>query len=436
MDWYVVLLLMLGGLLLCFGSGLPVAYSFLLVNLVGVYFLMGGTAPLGLMVVSAFDSISSFVLVPVPLFILMGEIMLHTGVAPRSLDALDKWIGRLPGRLSLLAVAGGTLLSTLSGSSMATTALLGSTLVPEMKKRGYSNEMSMGPILGSGGLAMIIPPTALGVLLGALAEISIARLLIAGIIPGLFLAALYVVYIVVRAATNPQLAPTYDIAKVSLTERIISLWYIIPLGIVIFMVLVTIFIGVATPTEASALGVLGTLIVAALYRRLNYRVLRQSLISGMRITAIVMMIIVGSKTFSQILAFTGASRGIVEMVTGLNVAPIVVIFMMMLIVLVMGAFIDQISIMMITIPVFFPVITALGFDPVWYGILLLVNLEIAGTSPPFGLVLFVMKSVVPDATLLDVYKAAIPFAVIDALGLFLMILFPPIVLWLPQLMLQ
>ncbi|MFQ5814025.1 MAG: TRAP transporter large permease subunit [Anaerolineae bacterium] len=436
MEWYVVLAIMVGGLLLLFASGLPVAYSFLIVNLLGLYFLMGGRAALGLMVVSAFDAISSFVLVPVPLFILMGEIMLRSGVGPRALDALDKWIGRLPGRLSLLAVAGGTMLSTLSGSSMATTALLGSTLVPEMKRRGYNNEMSMGPILGSGGLAMIIPPTALGVLLGALAEISIAKLLIAGIIPGLFLAGLYVIYIVVRAVANPKIAPVYAVEHVPLKEKVFSLWYILPLGIVIFMVLVTIFIGVATPTEASALGVLGTLIVAALYRRLSLSVVQQSLVSGLRITVIVMMIIVGSKTFSQILAFTGASRGIIEVVVGLDISPLSIVVVMMVIVLIMGAFIDQISIMMITIPIFFPVITTLGFDPIWYGILLLVNLEIAGTSPPFGLVLFVMKSVVPGATLGEVYRAAIPFAVIDALGMGLMIAFPALVLWLPQLMLK
>ncbi len=427
---------MLGGLLLLFASGLPVAYSFLIVNLLGLYFFMGGRAALGLMVVSAFDAISSFVMVPVPLFILMGEIMLRSGVGPRALDALDKWIGRLPGRLSLLAVAGGTMLSTLSGSSMATTALLGSTLVPEMKRRGYNNEMSMGPILGSGGLAMIIPPTALGVLLGALAEISIAKLLIAGIIPGLFLAGLYVIYIVVRAVANPKIAPVYAVEHVSLKEKVFSLWYILPLGIIIFMVLVTIFIGVATPTEASALGVLGTLIVAALYRQLSFSVIQQSLVSGLRITVIVMMIIVGSKTFSQILAFTGASRGIIEVVVGLDISPLSIVVVMMVIVLIMGAFIDQISIMMITIPIFFPVITTLGFDPIWYGILLLVNLEIAGTSPPFGLVLFVMKSVVPGATLGEIYRAAIPFVIIDVLGMGLMIAFPALVLWLPQLMLK
>ena len=354
----------------------------------------------------------------------------------RTLDALDKWIGGIPGRLSLLAVSGGTLFSTLSGSSMATTAMLGTALVPEMRRRGYSYLMSVGPISAAGGLAAIVPPSAMGVLLGSLAEISIAKLLIAGIGPGLFMAALYAVYIIVRAKLRPESAPTYDVARVSIREKLIGLLHLAPLSLIVFMVLGVIFLGVATPTEAAALGALGTAMVAAMYRSLTFKVVMLSVMSTVRVSVVVLMIILASNAFSQVLAFTGASRGLVEMVAGLDAAPVVILVLMMLIVLVLGMFVDQISIMMITVPIYFPLAAQLGFDPIWFGILMLLNMEVANTTPPFGLQLFVLKGVVPDASMLEIYKSCFPFVLLDMLNLAVMIVFPALVLTLPRLMLS
>jgi len=433
-EWYLTLAGLLAVLMVFFAAGMPVAFAFLLANVGGLYFFMGGAQGLSVLVTTAFSTVASFILLPVPLFILMGEIMFHSGIAGRALEAFDKWIGRVPGRLSLLAVGSGTVFAALSGASMATTAMLGSTLVPEMKRRGYSYIMSIGAISAAGGLAVIIPPTALGVLLGALAEISIARFLIAGIIPGVCMAALYTIYIVGRARLQPHLAPSYDVARVPRREKLRELPRLLPLGFIVFMVLGVIFVGIATPTEAAALGVVATALVAAFHRQLTFRVAYGSLVATIQVTVVVMMVIVGSKVFSQILAFTGGSRGLVELVQGLAAPPLVVLVIMMVVILVLGCFIDQISIMMITVPIFFPIANTLGFDPIWFGILLLLNLELASTTPPFGLQLFVLKGVVPDAPMADIYRSCLPFVLLDMLNLALMIAFPAVVLALPGLM--
>lgn len=434
MEWYITLTGMFGMLTLLFLAGMPVAFAFLLINVVGLYFFMGGEKALALLVTSAFDSVATFVLVTVPLFILMGELMFHSGVATRALDALDRWFGRLPGRLSLVAVGGGTIFAALSGSSMATTAMLGATLVPEMTRRGYSYVMSIGAISAGGGLAVIIPPTALGVLLAALAKISVAQLLIAGIIPGLFRAVLYAAYIVVRATLNPTLAPRYDVGWVPLRQKLLGLRHFLPLGIIVFLVLGTIFLGVATPTEAAALGVVGTLLAAALYRQLTLPMLYKSLTETARITVVVMMIIVGAQAFSQILAFTGGSRGLVELVQGLAVPPVVLLLLMLGVVVVLGCFISAIPIMMITIPIYSPLAHTLAFNEIWFGLLMLLTLEIGSTTPPFGLQLFVLKSVVPEASMGDVYWSCLPYTVIDMISVGVMIAFPVLVLLLPNLM--
>ena len=250
------------------------------------------------------------------------------------------------------------------------------------------------------------------------------------------MAALYAVYIVVQAKLRPESAPPYDVARVSIREKLIGLVHLAPLSLIVFMVLGVIFLGVATPTEAAALGALGTAMVAAMYRSLTFKVVMLSVMSTVRVSVVVLMIILASNAFSQVLAFTGASRGLVEMVAGLDAAPVVILVLMMVIVLVLGMFVDQISIMMITVPIYFPLAAQLGFDPIWFGILMLLNMEVANTTPPFGLQLFVLKGVVPDASMLEIYRSCFPFVLLDMLNLAVMIVFPALVLTLPRLMLS
>lgn len=432
----MLLLLILGSLLVLLFSGLPVAFCFMLINVIGAFLLWGGQIGLEQSAMSLFRSVARFTLLPIPLFILMGEVIFHSGVAPNMLDAMDKWLGRLRGRLALVAVVGGVIIATLTGTSMAGVAMLGSTLVPEMEKRGYKKPMTLGPILGSGGLAIMIPPSGLAVLLGAIGEISVGKILIAIIMPGLLLAAIYAAYIIIRCRLQPSLAPAYEIALPPLSEKLIaSIKYIVPLAFVIFMVTGVMFLGVATPSEAAATGALSCFILAAAYKRLNWEVVKKSFQSTMRVTVMILVIVSGSTAFSYILAFSGATSGLINVALGLPVSPIAIIIIMQVIVLFMGMFMDAISIMMIAIPLFMPVVRILGFDDVWFAVLIMVNIEVAQISPPFGMCLFTMKAVAPpDTTMEDVYRAALPFIYLILIAMALIIVFPLIALWLPGVM--
>jgi tripartite ATP-independent transporter DctM subunit len=435
MEWWVFLIMIVGVFLVLLGAGLPVFLAFTIVDVLGIYFLWGGAAGLGQLVHSIFSSISTFVLLPVPLFILMGELLFHSGAFVRAIDTLDKWMGRIPGRLCLLSIGGATLFSTLSGSSMGTAAMLGSLLLPEMQKRGYHKSISIGACM-SGSLAMIIPPSALAVVLGSLAEISIGKLLISGVLPGFFIAGLYIAYIVIRCKLQPSIAPAYSPRKVPWSEKIYALTKnVLPFASIIIVVTGLIFAGLATPTESAGMGVMTTFLLIALYKVMTWKVLKNSVDSTLRITVMMFMILTGSTAFSQILAFTGASRGLVELVVSFDLPNLVIIIVMQALMVVLGTFMEQVSIMMITFPIFMPLVHALGFDPVWFGLLVLINMQIGMTTPPFGLCLFVMKGVAPEGiTMMDIYKSVIPFILIDLSAMLIIMFFPSIALFLPGFM--
>lgn len=438
MEWYWSLALVMGGFLALLFLGCHIVFAFFAVNIVGMYFLMGGAAGLEQLVVSVYDSLTVFVLLPITLFILMGEVMFRSGVAQNMVDAIDKWLGRMPGRLSLLAVASGTVMSALSGASIGTTAMLGATLGPEMEKRGYHRSMSIGPIIGSGGLAIMIPPSSLGVILAVLAQISVGKFLIAIILPGLVMATLYFVYVVGRCSLNPRLTPAYDVARVPLSSKLkLTALYVLPLSLIIFLVVGLMFLGVATPTEAAALGTVGSFVLAACYGRLNWAVVREALESTLRISVMVLVILGAAQAFSQILAFTGANRNVVAWAAGLQMSPLLLIIVMQLVVLLLGGFISGVPLMMITLPVFMPVVQQLGYDPVWFCVLLLINIEMAQTTPPYGILLYVMKGVSPPGTTLGhIIRAAVPFLICDAIAMATIMAVPDIALWLPGLMLK
>lgn len=435
MAWGITLTAMLAVLMVILLSGIPIAFAFLLFNLLGVLYLMGpdGISQLS---VSMFSSLSKFVIAPVPLFIFMGTVMFHSGMAKRVIDIMDGWMGRMPGRLSVLTLVSGTIFSTLSGSTIATSGTLGKLLIPEMQQRGYNNSMAIGPIMGVGGLAMVIPPSALAVVLGSLGKISIGKLLIGGILPGLLMATVYLTYIIGRCWLQPSAAPSYVVTQIPLSERIIyTVRYALPLLSIIAAVLGSIFFGIATPTEAAALGAVTSLILCAVYGKLSRETLKKASLDAVEITAMVFLIIAGSTAFSQILAFSGVSRELIEVITKADLSPFLILLGMLLTTLILGTFMEQIAIMMITLPVYMPVIRALGFDDVWFGILMLINIEIALTTPPFGMICFVMKAVCPPGTrLTDVYAAALPFIACDLITMGLIILFPSIVTFLPSFM--
>ncbi|KPK27979.1 MAG: hypothetical protein AMK69_09525 [Nitrospira bacterium SG8_3] len=437
MEWWVFLILFFTGFLFLLAIGLPVAFSFLLINGIVVVFIMGTHAGPYQMTMNMFQSLTLFTLAPVPLFILLGEVLFHSGMALRALDVLSKLLGRLPGRLSILANLGGTIFAALSGSPMANTAMLGSLLVPEMEKRGYSRLMTIGPIMAAGGIAMIIPPSTLSVIYGTIAEISIAKLLIAGVIPGLIMGANYMTYIIGACLLKPELTPDFETEKVPARIKLFLFFRdVFPLSILMFLVLGLIFLGIATPTESAAVGVLGAFIQSIFYGGFSWEMLKKVVIATTRITGMIFLIVAGSMIFSQIMAFTGTTKGMTELIVGWPLPTMLKIIAMLIMVFFLGIFVDQVSIMMITIPLFVPVVDALGVDPFWFAIMMLIDLEIALTTPPFGVLLFIMKGVAPKGTTMtDIYGAVLPFVLCDTFAVILVMVFPPLALWLPSLML-
>ena len=436
MEWSVYLLLFFSGLGILLLIGLPVAFAFMLVNLVGVYVLWGGSIGLQQLILSIDSSVSTFVLVPVPMFILMGAVMFHSGVAYKMIDVLDEWLGRIAGRLAVLAVGAGALFATLTGVAMGSVAMLGSTLAPDMERRGYAKSMSLGPILASGSLAILIPPSALAIILASLGRFSVGKLLIGIIAPGFLLAFVYAAYIVIRCQLQPALAPAYVVQPSPLSQRIRgTATYVLPPMSIIFLVIGTIFLGIATPTEAAAVGALLSFVLAMGYGKLTWPVLKKALGSATSLSVMVLVILTGSAAFSQLLSFSGVTSGITNLATDLPVNPLIVLLMMQIVVIFLGMFIEQTSIVMVTIPIFMPIVTAMGWDPIWFGAIMMLNLEMATISPPFGLSLFVMKGIAsPSTTMGDIYRAALPFVGLNLVVMALMIAFPKIVTWLPGLM--
>jgi tripartite ATP-independent transporter DctM subunit len=417
--------------------GFPVALAFVTVNILGWLYFTGWNPESVLQVVSnSTILISRFTLGPVPMFIMMGSLFFHTGLAIRVFDGLDVLFGRLPGRLCYLTVAGGALFATLTGSSMANTAMLGSLMVPEMQRRGYSRRMAMGPVLGSGSLAMIIPPSALGVLLAAIANIDVGQLLIAGFIPGFLLAGLFAVAIWLQLAINPAGAPAYDVEAAPWAERLrVVAVNILPMSVVVFMVVGFIILGWATPTESAALGVLGVMILAALYRALTWQAILVAVDSTVRVAGMVFFILMNSTVFSQLLAFSGASAGLLGWVGGFEVHPLWILSAMFGVMILLGMFMDGVSMMLIAVPIFFPMAQHLGFDPIWYGLFMLLTIDMGGLTPPFGLLLYVMLGIAPKGTtLFQVAGAAMPFLACDVLLIAILVVFPGIALFLPSLM--
>ena len=436
MTWWLSAIVLFGVLTALFLVGLPAAFAFFGINIVGAWFYLGKDAGLVQLIRNGIVSITSFSLTPIPFFILMGEVLFHTGVAMKAIDAIDRVIWRVPGRLSVVAVVAGTVFSAISGSTIATTALLGSLLLPQMLQRGYHPNMAMGPIMAIGGVDMLIPPSALTVLLGSLAGISISQLLIAGIVPGVLLSMMFVGWIVLRAVADPSLAPAFEHEEVPLWERVKPLLlYVAPLVLIFVVVVAAMAAGWATPTEAAAIGAVATVAVAWIYRALTWSNLMGALLGTAGISGIILFIIIGATTFSQILTFSGATNGMVDAIRQAGFGAWPVLIAMMLVLLFLGCFIDQVSMMLICLPFFMPLVALYGFDPVWFGVLFLICMQLGLLTPPFGMLLFTMKSVAPaEIEMRQVWHAVTPYVVMGLAALLAVMLFPPLATWLPKLL--
>ena len=433
MEWQVAVLIIFSSLVVLMLTGMPIAICFMFINLIGAVLVLGYPAGLDYIIQSMWSSLATFTIAPVPLFVIMGELMFHSGLGGDVVKIVDQWLGRLPGRGSLIAVGSGVILAALTGVSIASVSILGSVLLPQMEKEGYHKSMIFGPILGGGGLAVLIPPSGLAVLLAAIGEISVGKILLAIIGPGLLLAALYAAYIIIRCALNPSLAPVHAAPKVSMREKLTNLAYnIFPVAAIIFSVIGFMVLGVATPEEAAASGALATLLVALVQKRMNRLVLKKTIVGSLRVTGMIFLIIAGARGFSQILAYVGATQAMAQFVLALPIHPLAIMGIMQVVILILGCFMDSAAIILLTMPIFVPAIISLGFDPVWFGAISVLNIEVGLITPPFGVALYTMKAVAPaHYTMSDIISSAVPFIFLQVLAIGICMMFPSIVMWLP-----
>jgi tripartite ATP-independent transporter DctM subunit len=413
--------------------GLPVAFSLCFVATIAILTVWGH---LGLPVIASasYASVTSFILVAVPLFLLIGENLINSGITGNAFDMMYKWLGWLPGGLAITTIATAAVFGAISGFAPAVCTIMGKAALPEMLKHGYSKRLSAGCILGGAALDILIPPSSLMVILGFLSGVSVAKLYFSGMVIGLMITFMFMVYIFLRALLQPGWAPPVEESP-PLRERLATLKYALPLMGVIFLILGTVFFGIATPTESAALGFWVTLILAICYGRFNVKGMKQTLSMTAQYTAMLFMIVIGATLFSRCVSYVGIAPSLVSWIESLKLSPWWVIITMQLMVMIMGSFMDAGSICFITIPFFMPVVNALHIDPLWFCSIMMVNLELGTIHPPIGLNIFVLKGVSPpEISMADIMIGCLPFVGIHIVGMVLVMIFPQIALWLPNLM--
>ncbi len=428
MSWAVFLILAIGLLLGVLFTGARIFVGFLLLNIVGVLILIGPRG-YGLFSNSIYETATSPTLVTVALFVLMGEILFRSGTVDVLFTSVDRLVGRLKGRLYVVSIALSTIFGALSGSAVAVAAMLGRSVLPLMERRNYDSRASAATILAGASLAPIIPPSLLAIIVGSLADVSIAGLLVAGIVPGLIFAALTLAFVYLRGGAMPP--PEPSASDISALRAVLNM---APFLLVVASVMGLILAGVATPSESAATGVVGALIVAALFGRLTWAMLREAIASAVTIATVILIIVVSAKLFSQLLSFAGATRGLVALIGDLGLTPDLTFLLMMLIPLILCMFIDQIALMLIVIPIYLPIIEELQFDPIWFWLLFLVNITVGGMTPPFGYTLFALKSAWEEASLGKVFSSAWPFVLLYLLGMVVLALVPGLTTLLPSML--
>lgn len=379
----------------------------------------------------AWGSSADFILVAIPMFILMGELLLRSGVTDAMYGALDRWVGRIPGGLMHTNVAASAVFSATSGSSIATSATIGTVSIPNMERHGYHPGMFLGSIAAGGTLGILIPPSINMVLYGAMSETAVSDLYLAALIPGILLALMFSGYIFIRCSINPSLAPPTE--KVKWSERIAALQHLLPPIFLFLLVVGSIYAGFATATEASALGVMGAVLLVIMRGRLTVPMLLASFEGTVRTTAMVMAIVMAAYFLNFVLSTLGLTDAAVQWVGNLGWSPLAVLLAIVVLYIFLGCFVETLTLMVATTPIIVPIIKGLGYDPVWFGVVFVILIETALITPPIGMNLFVVQSVRKNGPFRDVVMGALPFVGLMFLLILLLIVFPPVATWLPSL---
>ena len=424
-------LVVFGILFLTLASGIWVGFSLFMVGFMGM--VIYSPLPAGNnMASSVWATIEKWEYVALPLFILMGEILYRSGISEKLFKSLVPWLYRLPGGLLLMNIVSCTLFAAVSGSSAATTATVGRITLAEFDKLGYDRRLAMGSLAGAGTLGFLIPPSLIMIVYAILAEVSIGKMFMAGILPGLLLSGIYSCYIIYRGIRNPEIAPKTQ-ESYSWKERLVGLKDLAPTVILILMVLGSIYGGVATPTEAAALGVLGATVFAFLNRQMNLKILFECLVGAVKTNAMIMMIVVGAGFLSRVMGFLGIPAAITRTITELGLSPYMLMILLGVFYVILGCLLDGFSIVVMTLPIALPMVTAAGFDPIWFGIYLILMVEVSQITPPVGFNLFVIQGLT-DEPIVKVAKYALPFFFLMLLTTAILTIFPKIALFLPNLM--
>ena len=433
MDWYLAALLIMGAFLVLLAIGMPISFSFAVVGAGGLL-LMKGPQYLSRLPQVAHESVNSFVLTAIPLFILMAEILAFTGISGDLFTAVERWLGRLPGGLavsSILACAG---FGAVSGSSAATAAAIGSVAMPEMLKRGYSKSLAAGAVSTGGTLGLMIPPSLSFIIYGFMAQQSIPKLFIAGIIPGVILAIIFSIYILVHCSIDRRLAPL----SVSSTwgQRVSSVLRVWPILLLAAIIMVGIYRGWFTPTEAAAAGVVVVLCYAAIYRKLTWQNLKGALLRTAVTSGFILFIIIGAMSFATLLAQMRIPRELSQALTQSGASPLMVFVGVVILYFILGMFMEGVSIMTLTIPIIVPVMAAMGYDLIWFGVIVTLLVELALITPPVGVNCFVIAGIAKPlgVSLEETFKGIIPYVFLMLIGVALFTAYPQIATWLPSAM--
>ncbi|MBN7776333.1 MULTISPECIES: TRAP transporter large permease subunit [Nitratireductor] len=437
MSSELVLVIMFASLVGLLLTGLPLAFTLGSLALVFTITLWGPAA-LSVTVLNLFDTMQSESLLAIPLYVMMASVLQRSGVIESLYKAMELWSRRLPGGLAVGTIAICTIIAAMTGIVGAAVAAMGMLALPSMLKRNYQPELAIGTICAGGTLGILIPPSVITIVYAVTAQASIGQMFIAGVIPGLLLASLYIGYIVLRAALNPSIAPRPEENEdITWAMRIAALKSLVLPMLIIVGVLGTIYMGIATPTEAAAVGVALAFVSALIERRFGWELLRGVSMDVVKVTTMILWITIGARAFVAIFTGTGGADFLLGFIQDMDANRWVVLAVMLAILFFLGMFLDEIGIILLCVPVFLPVIDFLDFDRLWFGILFLVSAQMAYISPPFGYTLFYMKGVLPAGIGMGtVYRAIIPFMLLQAFGILICALFPELVLWLPKTMIQ
>jgi C4-dicarboxylate transporter, DctM subunit len=413
--------------------GCPIFISLGIASVVGTI-MARGFIGLGTIPSAMYTQLSSFILVAIPLFILMGEIISHTGIGNDLYESLSRWLYRIPGGLAISSIYACAFFGAMCGVSIAGVGTIGPLAVPQMLQRGYNPCLAAGSVTAAGALAMLIPPSISFIIYGAITFVSVGKLFIAGIFPGLVLATMMAIYVLIRVMIFPAEAPRiYD--EISWNERFKPLMRLWPTVIIIFAVVGSIYAGVCTPTEAAAVGVVASVIVAKIvYKSLTVKGLYQIIVLSSRASVSILVICASALAFGNFLGIMRVPEAFAEAVLSLPLSPIGVVFVFMIALVFLGCFIDGVSLILVTTPILLPALIKMGYDPLWYGIILTLNIEMAVITPPVGLNLYAMKGVCPELSINDIIRGTLPYVVVEFLCMSLFIIFPSLVFWFPKML--